>query len=238
MSSSSKTKKSSLKKTLSPMEKHQLSDIASYFDEELITDEYTRSCKSHRWASKSKFLADISNKLPYEILDLPLSNFGLCNISYINEIMVDESNHISYAQKAAVNELFKIKYAKKQYSDEVNEDIMRTISKTKFTKLKEKGKKNAVKNKEWEDYWGERYRLAELGISTDPSSSAAADTATATATAASTHELSLDERLARLRQGKGSKSKKRRGTRKRRKSIKRRGTKQQGGTKRRSKSRR
>jgi hypothetical protein len=115
---------------------------------------------------------------------------------------------------------------------------MRTISKTKFTKLKEKGKKNAVKNKEWEDYWGERYRLAELGISTDPSSSAAADTATATATAASTHELSLDERLARLRQGKGSKSKKRRGTRKRRKSIKRRGTKQQGGTKRRSKSRR
>ena len=47
---------SSSKKMLSSMEKHQLSDIASYFDEALITDKYARSCKSHRWSNKANFL--------------------------------------------------------------------------------------------------------------------------------------------------------------------------------------
>ena len=65
------------------MEKHQLSDIASYFDEALITDKYARSCKSHRWSNKANFLADISNLTPSKILDLPLSYFGLCNIPFI-----------------------------------------------------------------------------------------------------------------------------------------------------------
>lgn len=213
MSSSSKTRKFSLKKTktLSKMEqKHELSDIVIDFDEDLIT--CTRTLKSHRWSNKKNFVNDISTLQPSEILDLPLSNFGLCDISSINKFMVS----IHANQKAAVNELFKIKYAIKQYPGEVNEDIMRAISKTKFTKLKEK----AQKDKKWEDSWGERYRSAELGISTDPSSAAASATVATTPP----DELRLEERLAALG---GSRSVKRRKTH-RRKSIKRRGTKRRG----------
>jgi hypothetical protein len=220
MSSSSKTRKTSSKKSLSPMEKHQLSDIVIDFDEDLIT--CTRTLKSHRWSNKANFLTDISSKSPDEILNESLSNFGLCNIPSINQFM-DEDKKLTYTQKAAVNELFKIKYAEKQYPGEINEDIMRDISKTKLYKLKKK----AQKDKEWEKKWGERFSLAELGISTKTSSVAANTVAT--------DELSLEERFARLKTGRGkeTRSKKRKGT-------KRRGTKQrqQGIKRRRTKSRR
>jgi hypothetical protein len=80
---------------------------------------------------------------------------------------------------------------------------------------------------EWEKKWGERFSLAELGISTKTSSVAANTVAT--------DELSLEERFARLKTGRGkeTRSKKRKGT-------KRRGTKQrqQGIKRRRTKSRR
>jgi hypothetical protein len=222
MSSSSKTRKSSLKKTktLSPMEKHQLSDIVIDFDEDLIT--CTRTLKSHRWSNKQNFLKDISSKYPDEILNASLSNFGLCNISSINKFM-DEDKSLSYNQKAAVNELFKIKYAMKQYPGDINEQTMRDISKTKLDQLT----KMAEKDKKWEKKWGDRFSLAELGISTETSSVAA--------TTVATDELSLEERLARLKTGRGkeTRSKKRKGT-------KRRGTKQrqQGIKRRRTKSRR
>ena len=145
MSSSSKTSESSKKtRTLSPMERHQLSDITSYFNEKLITGKCKITSKPHRWASKSNFLEDISSNSSYDILDLPLLYFGLCDISSINEIMIDKSNNISYSQKAAVNELFKIKYAEKQYPGEINEKVMRDISKTKLYQLKKKGEKRLV----------------------------------------------------------------------------------------------
>jgi hypothetical protein len=242
MSSSSKITKSSINiSRLSPMERHQLSNIAMDFDEKLITGKCKKTLKSHRWASKSHFLADISSKSPNEILDLPLSHFGLCDILSINEIMDENSNHISYTQKAAVNELFKIKYAKKMYLDKIDEDIMRDMSKTKLYKLK----KEAEENKKWEKKWGDRLRLAELGISTDPSASASvADTTVgenelslekrfARLKESNKSELSLEARLAKLNDpnAKGLKSIKRRGT-------KRRGTKRRGTKRRRSKSRR
>lgn len=201
------------------MEKHQLSDIAMDFDEDLIT--CTRTLKSHRWSTKANFLTDISNKSPDEILNLPLSNFGLCDISSINQFM-DELD-ISSLKQHAVNELFKIKYATKMYPHDVNEDIMRDISKTKLYKLKKKAQKDKV----WEKKWGDRFKEAEYGISTDPSA------ATTTALADEIYELDLEARLAKLRTGTGSR------LTKRQKGIKRRGTKRrQKGTKRRTRSRR
>jgi len=228
MSSSSKTRKTS-KKTLrlsqfDPMRDHEASSFYINFNTDLIADEFKSSCKSHRWSSKSKFQADISNLTPSKILDLPLSYFGLCNIPSINQFM--EELDISSLKQHAVNELFKIKYAMKMYPHNVNEEVMILISKTKLYRIKKHGQIKSVKDKEWEDYWGERLRLAKLGISTDPSAT------TTTALADEIDELDLEARLAKLRTGTGSKSKKRRGTRKRRGNKRR-----QKGTKRRTKSR-
>ena len=229
MSSSSKTRKTS-KKTLrlsqfDPMRDHEASSFYINFNTDLIAVEFKSSCKSHRWSSKSKFQADISNLTPSEILDLPLSYFGLCNIPSINQFM--EELNISSLKQHAVNELFKIKYAMKMYPHDVNEEAMILISKTKLYRIKKYGQIKAVKDKEWEDKWGERLRLAKLGISTDPSAT------TTTALADEIDELDLEARLAKLRTGTGSKSKKRRGTRKRRGNKRR-----QKGTKRRTRSKR
>lgn len=124
MSSSSKTKKSSSKilrmHKFDPMGDHEASSFYINFNTDLIADEFKSSCKSHRWASKAKFQADISNLKPSEILDLPLSYFGLCNIPSINQFM--EELDISSAKKNVVNELFKIKYATKMYPHDVNEE--------------------------------------------------------------------------------------------------------------------
>ena len=237
MLSSSKTRKSSSKISrlgrVDPMGDHEASSFFTKFNTKLIADEFKSSCKFHRWANKAKFQADISNLNPSEILDLPLSYFGLCNISSINQFM-DELD-ISPAKKNVVNELFKIKYATKMYPDDVNEEAMLLISKTKLYKIKKQGQIKADKDEKWGDYWGERYRLAELGISTDPSA-----TATVEAVDESPELSNLEARLARLKDpnAKGLKSKKRRGIKRRR--TKRRGTKQrqQGVKRRRSKSRR
>ena len=155
------------------MDRHKLSDIASHFDERLITGTCSFSSKTHKWSTESNFLADIakiSDLQPSKILDLPLSNFGLCNIPSINQFMKELD--ISPAKQNAVNELFKIKYATKMYPDDVNEEAMLLISKTKLYKIKKQGQIKADKDEKWGDYWGERYRLAELGISTDPSATA------------------------------------------------------------------
>ena len=250
MSSSSKITKSSSKISrlshFDPMRDHEASSFYINFNEDLIADEFKSSCKSHRWSSKSKFQADISNLTPSEILDLPLSYFGLCNIPSINQFM--EELNISSLKQHAVNELFKIKYAMKMYPLDVNEEAMILISKTKLYRIKKYGQIKVVKDKELEDYWGKRLRLAKLGISTDPS---------ATATTASADEDSLEKRLAALKESDtpprsleerlaalpgGSRSKKRRSIKRRskkRRSKKRRGTKQrqQGIKRRRTKSR-
>lgn len=229
MLSSSKTRTTSSKKIsrlshFDPMRDHEASSFYINFNTDLIADEFKSSCKSHRWSSKSKFHTDISNLTPSEILDLPLSNFGLCNISSINQFM--EELDISSLKQHAVNELFKIKYATKMYPHDVNEDIMRDISKTKLNRIKKHEQIKSVKDKVWEKKWGDRFKAAEYGISTDPSA------ATTTALADEIYELNLEARLAKLRTGTGSR------LTKRQKGIKRRGTKRQKGTKRRTRSRR
>ncbi len=200
------------------MERHKLSVIARHFDERLITGTCSFSSKTHRWAIKANFLKDISNLTPSEILDLPLSNFGLCDISSINQFM-DENNTLSI-KKGPVNELFKIKYAMNKYPGEVNELQMRNISKEKLTEFIEKAKEDDESNKNY----NERLRLAKSGISTEPS---AVD---ATVGTDESHELSIEERLEAIRKAGGSRSVKRRKTHRRKtikriRSIKRRGTK-------------
>ena len=155
MSSSSKTRKISSKKIsrlshFDPMRDHEASSFYINFNTDLIADEFKSSCKSHRWSSKARFQADISNLTPSEILELPLlSYFGLCDIPSINQFM--EKLDISSAKQNAVNELFKIKYAMKMYPHDVNEEAMILISKTKLYRIKKYGQIKVVKDKEWED---------------------------------------------------------------------------------------